>query len=66
MSSINIDWTRQMERAELTLFMVFVRWKSTVKRPGSGVWKGTPAALCACFHGNYNTTTARIYTDLGL
>ena len=63
----NIDWTRQMERAGVNVVYGFVRWKIHCK--ATLVVRMEGKHLRRYMHvstGNYNTTTAKIYTDLGL
>jgi polyphosphate kinase len=63
----NIDWTRQMERAGVNVVYGFVRWKIHCK--ATLVVRMEGKHLRRYVHvstGNYNTTTAKIYTDLGL
>ena len=63
----NIDWTRQMERAGVNVVYGFVKWKIHCK--ATLVVRMENKHLRRYMHvstGNYNTLTARIYTDLGL
>jgi len=63
----NIDWTRQMERAGVNVVYGFVRWKIHCK--ATLVVRMENKHLRRYVHvstGNYNTLTAKIYTDLGL
>jgi len=62
----NIDWTRQMERAGVNVVYGFVKWKIHCK--ATLVVRMENKHLRRYVHvstGNYNTLTARIYTDLG-
>jgi polyphosphate kinase len=63
----NIDWTRQMERAGVNVVYGFVRWKIHCK--ATLVVRMEGKHLRRYVHvstGNYNATTAKLYTDLGL
>ena len=63
----NIDWTRQMERAGVNVVYGYVRWKIhckatlIVRREGRRLRRYVHVSS-----GNYNTVTARLYTDIGL
>jgi polyphosphate kinase len=63
----NIDWTQQMERSGVNVVYGFVRWKIhckatlVVRREGRH-----PRRYVHVSSGNYNTVTAKMYTDLGL
>ena len=63
----NIDWTRQMEHAGVNVVYGFVRWKIhckatlVVRMEGKDLRRYVHVST-----GNYNATTAKIYTDLGL
>jgi polyphosphate kinase len=63
----NIDWSRQMEDSGVNAVFGFVRWKThckatlVVRREGKQLRRYVHVSS-----GNYNTVTARIYTDLGL
>jgi len=63
----NIDWSRQMEDSGINAVFGFVRWKThckatlVVRREGKHLRRYVHLSS-----GNYNTLTAKIYTDLGL
>jgi polyphosphate kinase len=63
----NIDWSRQMEDAGVNAVFGFVRWKThckatlVVRREGKQLRRYVHLSS-----GNYNTLTAKMYTDLGL
>ena len=63
----NIDWARQMEDSGVNAVFGFVRWKThckatlVVRREGKQLRRYVHLSS-----GNYNTVTAKIYTDLGL
>jgi polyphosphate kinase len=63
----NIDWARQMEDSGVNAVYGFVRWKThckatlVVRREGKQLRRYVHVST-----GNYNTVTAKIYTDLGL
>jgi len=63
----NIDWSKQMEDAGVNAVFGFVRWKThckatlIVRREGKQLRRYVHLST-----GNYNTVTAKIYTDLGL
>jgi polyphosphate kinase len=63
----NIDWSRQMEDSGVNAVFGFVRWKThckatlVVRREGKHLRRYVHVST-----GNYNTVTAKIYTDLGL
>jgi len=63
----NIDWSRQMENSGVNAVFGFVRWKThckatlVVRREGKHLRRYVHLSS-----GNYNTVTAKIYTDLGL
>jgi polyphosphate kinase len=63
----NIDWTRQLEQAGVNVVYGFVRWKIhckatlVVRREGKHLRRYVHVSS-----GNYNTLTAKLYTDLGL
>jgi polyphosphate kinase len=63
----NIDWSRQMEDSGVNAVFGFVRWKThckatlVVRREGKHLRRYVHVSS-----GNYNTVTAKIYTDLGL
>jgi polyphosphate kinase len=63
----NIDWSRQMEDSGVNAVFGFVRWKThckatlVVRREGRHLRRYVHVST-----GNYNTVTAKIYTDLGL
>jgi polyphosphate kinase len=63
----NIDWSRQMEDSGVNAVFGFVRWKThckatlVVRREGKHLRRYIHLSS-----GNYNTVTAKIYTDLGL
>ena len=63
----NIDWSRQMEDSGVNAVFGFVRWKTHCK--ATLVVRREGKQLRRYIHlssGNYNTVTAKIYTDLGL
>jgi polyphosphate kinase len=63
----NIDWSRQMEDSGVNAVFGFVRWKThckatlVVRREGKHLRRYVHVSS-----GNYNTITAKIYTDFGL
>jgi len=63
----NIDWSRQMEESGVNAVFGFVRWKThckatlIVRREGKQLRRYVHVST-----GNYNTVTAKIYTDIGL
>jgi polyphosphate kinase len=63
----NIDFARQMEESGVHTVFGFVRWKThckatlVVRREGKQLRRYVHVSS-----GNYNTVTARIYTDIGL
>jgi polyphosphate kinase len=63
----NIDWSRQMEESGVNAVFGFVRWKThckatlVVRREGKQLGRYVHVSS-----GNYNTVTAKIYTDIGL
>jgi polyphosphate kinase len=63
----NIDWSRQMEDSGVNAVFGFVRWKThckatlVVRREGKQLRRYVHVST-----GNYNTMTAKIYTDIGL
>jgi len=63
----NIDWSRQMEDSGVNAVFGFVRWKThckatlVVRREGKQLRRYVHLSS-----GNYNSLTAKIYTDLGL
>jgi polyphosphate kinase len=63
----NIDWSRQMEESGVNIVFGFVRWKThckatlVVRREGKQLRRYVHVST-----GNYNTMTAKIYTDIGL
>ncbi len=63
----NIDWSRQMEDSGVNAVFGFVRWKThckatlVVRREGKQLRRYVHLSS-----GNYNTVTAKIYTDLAL
>ena len=63
----NIDWSKQMEDSGVNAVFGFVRWKThckatlIVRREGKQLRRYVHLST-----GNYNTVTAKIYTDLGL
>ena len=63
----NIDWARQMEESGVNIVFGFVRWKThckatlIVRREGKQLRRYVHVST-----GNYNTVTAKIYTDIGL
>jgi polyphosphate kinase len=63
----NIDWSRQMEESGVNAVFGFVRWKIhckatlVVRREGKQLRRYVHVST-----GNYNTVTAKIYTDIGL
>ena len=63
----NIDWSRQMEDSGVNAVFGFVRWKThckatlVVRREGKQLRRYVHLSS-----GNYNSVTAKIYTDLGL
>jgi polyphosphate kinase len=63
----NIDWARQMEESGVNTVFGFVRWKTHCK--ATLVLRREGKQLRRYVHvssGNYNTVTAKIYTDIGL
>ena len=63
----NIGWSKQMEDSGINAVYGFVRWKThckatlIVRREGKQLRRYVHLSS-----GNYNTVTAKIYTDLGL
>jgi polyphosphate kinase len=63
----NIDFSRQMEESGINAVFGFVRWKThckatlVVRREGKRLRRYVHVSS-----GNYNTATAKIYTDIGL
>jgi polyphosphate kinase len=63
----NIDWSKQMEVSGVNAVFGFVRWKThckatlVVRREGKQLRRYVHLSS-----GNYNTVTAKIYTDIGL
>lgn len=63
----NINWSRQMDEAGVNSVFGFVQWKThckatlIVRREGKHLRRYVHVST-----GNYNTVTAKIYTDLGL
>jgi polyphosphate kinase len=63
----NIDVSRQMEESGINAVFGFVRWKThckatlVVRREGKRLRRYVHVST-----GNYNTVTAKIYTDIGL
>lgn len=63
----NIDWARQMEESGINAVFGFVRWKThckatlVVRREGKQLRRYVHVSS-----GNYNTITAKLYTDIGL
>jgi polyphosphate kinase len=63
----NIDWSRQMKESGVNAVFGFVRWKThckatlVVRREGKQLRRYVHVST-----GNYNTVTAKIYTDIGL
>ena len=63
----NIDWARQMEESGVNAVFGFVRWKThckatlVVRREGKQLRRYVHVSS-----GNYNTVTAKLYTDIGL
>jgi polyphosphate kinase len=63
----NIDFSRQMEESGINAVFGFVRWKThckatlVVRREGKRLRRYVHVSS-----GNYNTATAKIYTDFGL
>jgi polyphosphate kinase len=63
----NIDWARQMEESGVNAVFGFVRWKThckatlVVRREGRQLRRYVHVSS-----GNYNTVTAKLYTDIGL
>ena len=63
----NIDWARQMEDSGVNAVFGFVRWKThckatlVVRREGKQLRRYVHLSS-----GNYNTVTAKIYTDVSL
>lgn len=63
----NINWSREMDEAGVNSVFGFVQWKTHCK--ATLVVRREKKQLRRYVHvssGNYNTVTARIYTDLGL
>jgi polyphosphate kinase len=63
----NIEWARQIEESGVNVVFGFVRWKThckatlVVRREGKRLRRYVHVSS-----GNYNTVTAKIYTDIGL
>jgi polyphosphate kinase len=63
----NIDWSRQMQESGVNAVFGFVRWKThckatlVVRREGKQLRRYVHVSS-----GNYNTVTAKLYTDIGL
>jgi len=63
----NIDWSRQMQESGVNAVFGFVRWKThckatlVVRREGKQLRRYVHVSS-----GNYNTVTAKLYTDVGL
>jgi len=63
----NIDWARQMQESGVNAVFGFVRWKThckatlVVRREGKQLRRYVHVSS-----GNYNTITAKLYTDIGL
>ncbi len=63
----NIDWSRQMQESGVNAVFGFVRWKThckatlVVRREGKHLRRYVHVSS-----GNYNTVTAKLYTDVGL
>ena len=63
----NIDWSRQMQDSGVNAVFGFVRWKThckatlVVRREGKELRRYVHVSS-----GNYNSTTAKLYTDIGL
>jgi polyphosphate kinase len=63
----NIDWARLMEESGINAVYGFVRWKThckatlVVRREGKQLRRYVHVSS-----GNYNTITAKLYTDIGL
>jgi len=63
----NINWSRQMDEAGVNSVFGFVQWKThckatlVVRREGKQLRRYVHVST-----GNYNTVTAKIYTDVGL
>ncbi len=63
----NIDWSRQMKESGVNAVFGFVRWKThckatlVIRREGKQLRRYVHVST-----GNYNTATAKIYTDIGL
>lgn len=63
----NIDWSRQMQESGINAVFGFVRWKTHCK--ATLVVRQEGKQLRRYVHvssGNYNTITAKLYTDIGL
>ncbi len=63
----NIDWARKMEETGVNSVFGFVQWKThckatlVVRREGNQLRRYVHLST-----GNYNATTAKLYTDIGL
>ncbi len=63
----NIDWAQQMQESGVNAVFGFVRWKThckatlVVRREGKQLRRYVHVST-----GNYNTVTAKLYTDIGL
>ena len=64
----NIQWARHLEESGVHVVYGLVGYKIHAKSTPGGAARGTDtsAATSTWLTGNYNPTTARLYTDLGL